>query len=56
MLWYNSTDLLLAIDGESALYVWVAFAVTAGLVLAEQVLLTIRRHSILEYLGGSHKN
>lgn len=53
MLWYNHSDLPLNVGGDYALYVWGAVVVVVVLVAAEQVLLTIRRNSILEYLGGS---
>lgn len=56
MLWYNHSDLLLDVGGDYALYVWGAIVVAVVLVVAEQVLLTIRRNSILEYLGVSRKN
>ncbi|MDH3288538.1 MAG: heme exporter protein CcmD [Betaproteobacteria bacterium] len=38
--------------GGYALYVWGSYAVAAGLIVVEIVLLVLRRRGILERLGG----
>lgn len=50
MSWASASDFLAM--GGYALYVWGSYAVTAGLIAVEVVMLVLRRRSALKGAGG----
>jgi heme exporter protein D len=50
MSWTSASDFFAM--GGYALYVWGSYAVTAGLIAVEVVMLIVRRHHTLKSAGG----
>ena len=50
MSWASGSDFFAM--GGYALYVWGSYAVTAGLIAVEVIMLLVRRHSALRSVGG----